>query len=162
MNKAGLPPLLDGNTKVLILGSFPGQESLKKKQYYANPSNQFWRLMKDLLQWKVIPEEYEKRRALLLKSGIGIWDVFKSCSRESSRDHKIRNAKVNNIDLLLKNHAQIKAVFCNGKKAFKCLQEVCTINTHIGCLPSSSSALAMSLNIKVGKWRKIQEYLEIK
>ena len=93
MGKVGLPHLLDENTKVLILGSFPGQEALEKEQYYINSRNQFWRLMKEILGWQAIPDEDNKRRSLLLSKGIGLWDVFESCSREGSSDSKIRNIK---------------------------------------------------------------------
>ena len=41
----GLPPVLDQHTRIVILGSFPGEASLSAKRYYAHPRNQFWRLI---------------------------------------------------------------------------------------------------------------------
>jgi len=159
MNKIGLLPLLDENTKVLILGSFPGQESLEKKQYYINSRNQFWRLMKEILGWKAIPDEYNKRCNLLLNKGIGLWDVLESCSRVGSSDNKIRNIKANKIDQLLKEYSRIKAVFCNGKTAYEFLSKTCFVTINSVYLPSSSPAHAVPFNIKLKEWWQIKEYL---
>jgi TDG/mug DNA glycosylase family protein len=36
-----LVPIVDDQTKILILGSMPGVESLQRAQYYTNSRNQF-------------------------------------------------------------------------------------------------------------------------
>jgi TDG/mug DNA glycosylase family protein len=36
-----LPPIASENSKILILGSMPGEESLRVGQYYANARNKF-------------------------------------------------------------------------------------------------------------------------
>ena len=38
-------PVIDDQSKIIILGSMPGEESLKKNQYYGNPKNQFWKII---------------------------------------------------------------------------------------------------------------------
>lgn len=35
----GLPPFYDEQTKVLIIGSAPSEQSLRAQQYYANKGN---------------------------------------------------------------------------------------------------------------------------
>ena len=36
-----LGPVVNKSTRVLIVGSMPGQQSLEKQQYYGNPRNHF-------------------------------------------------------------------------------------------------------------------------
>ena len=42
------PPIVSERSKVLILGTMPGERSLKTGQYYAHPQNAFWRIMGEL------------------------------------------------------------------------------------------------------------------
>ena len=68
----GLAPIVSPNTRVLILGSFPGVRSLQLQQYYAHPQNQFWKLLQAI--WPASPREtsldsYEKRSKWLLEHG---------------------------------------------------------------------------------------------
>ena len=43
--KRAFDPVVDANTRLLILGSLPGDASLKAGQYYGHPQNGFWRLV---------------------------------------------------------------------------------------------------------------------
>jgi hypoxanthine-DNA glycosylase len=36
-------PIADSRSKVLIMGTIPGKESLKMNVYYAHPQNAFWK-----------------------------------------------------------------------------------------------------------------------
>jgi len=67
----GLPPVISLNSRVIILGTMPSKESLKHKQYYANPRNQFWPIISYIV-WKPVPSEYSERIAFLLEYGIAL------------------------------------------------------------------------------------------
>lgn len=43
--KVAFSPIVDQQTKVLMLGTMPSEESLRKQQYYGHPNNQFWKLL---------------------------------------------------------------------------------------------------------------------
>ena len=62
----GLSPLLSPDIHTVILGSFPGRESLAASQYYAHPRNQFWRLLSDVLNDNLAQLPYEERLPRLL------------------------------------------------------------------------------------------------
>jgi hypoxanthine-DNA glycosylase len=50
MHAKGFPPIADVRARVLILGSLPGQVSLQRQQYYAQPQNAFWKIMGHLVE----------------------------------------------------------------------------------------------------------------
>jgi hypoxanthine-DNA glycosylase len=45
MTIASFDPIVDHNTRILILGSVPGAKSLEKIEYYGNKQNQFWKII---------------------------------------------------------------------------------------------------------------------
>lgn len=150
---------INKNTVLLILGSFPSAISLKERQYYANTHNQFWRIISYVLKKDLIRMSYNKKIEILLQNGIGLWDVLASCDRRGSEDNTIRNAKVNKFNDLFKKFPNIKAIFCNGKEAWKYYVKNVRASADVMCLPSSSSAYPMSLMEKRKKWNAIKKYL---
>ena len=42
------PPIVSERSKLFILGSMPGEVSLKAGQYYAHPRHAFWPIMGEL------------------------------------------------------------------------------------------------------------------
>lgn len=120
-----LLPVVDSATKVLIVGSMPGKQSLEKQQYYGNPRNHFWPIMSELLETEV-PDDYVKRIALLKHNAIGLWDTIETCEREGSLDAAIRNEKPNDFQTLFEEYPNIQLVLFNGAKAFEVFKK------HIG------------------------------
>ena len=73
-----MPPIFDGQSRILILGSFPSVKSRQVQFYYGNPQNRFWNVLAGVLG-ETVPEAAEGRRCFLLSHGIALWDVIKSC-----------------------------------------------------------------------------------
>ena len=116
IRKDGLKPIVDAKTKILILGSLPGDESLKKHEYYAKTSNRFWKIL-SALYGTVVPLKYEDRIALLKEKCIGIWDVLHDADRVGSKDDAIDSYIPNDILGVLEQHPSIEFIAFNGKKA---------------------------------------------
>ena len=41
----GLPPIVNADSRVLVLGSMPGKQSLENSRYYDYPQNRFWKII---------------------------------------------------------------------------------------------------------------------
>lgn len=150
----GLDPLIKPSSSILILGSFPGPVSLKKREYYAHPQNQFWQLLADVFGQDRVLDSYKKKKALLVKFGIGLWDMAASCKRSGAYDGNIRNVTPNNISCLLDRYPNIEAVFFNGKKAEALFKKYCNASIRSLYLPSTSPAYAgISRNKKLKAWK---------
>ncbi|WP_294198958.1 DNA-deoxyinosine glycosylase [uncultured Chryseobacterium sp.] len=153
-------PVIDNDSKILILGSIPGVKSLEKQQYYGHPQNKFWKIIFELLN-ENFAEDYAERIQVLKKHHIALWDVIDSCERKGSLDSEIRNEEANRIDELLESHSNIKAVFCNGGKSYKNLQKILGKNYKIPVflLPSTSPLHTVSFEKKLEAWKEIKIYL---
>ncbi|WP_295211915.1 DNA-deoxyinosine glycosylase [uncultured Chryseobacterium sp.] len=153
-------PVIDNDSKILILGSIPGVKSLEKQQYYGHPQNKFWKIIFELLN-EDFAEDYAERIQVLKMHHIALWDVIDSCERKGSLDSEIRNEEANRIDELLESHSNIKAVFCNGGKSYKNLQKILGKNYKIPVflLPSTSPLHTVSFEKKLEAWKEIKIYL---
>lgn len=157
-----LAPVVGPKPHALILGSFPGKESLKRRQYFGNPRNQFWRIMGDL--FGAAPDaDYAYRTRILTKNRICLWDVVASCSREGSADATIRNARFNDIVQFLSQRPTIRVVFFDGKSAERLfLKNLRKGKLPVPCftLPSTSPAYAaMPYEEKLKRWSTIKGWL---
>src|SRR3990172_7219039 len=96
----------------------PGKASRRAGQYYAHPRNVFWRIMGEL--FRIDPSApYRERVAGLLAERIAVWDVLKSCTRESSLDSDIDESSivVNPFEEFLRSHPAVRSICFNGTKA---------------------------------------------
>ncbi len=155
-------PIADASARVLILGSMPGIESLRARQYYAHPRNAFWHIMGDLVG--ASPElPYAARTRRLKKTGIAVWDVLAACAREGSLDAAIdeRSIIANDLVSFLARHPGIRHVFFNGATAERCFRVHVQPALEAGALklarlPSTSPAhAARSRADKLRAWRVI-------
>jgi TDG/mug DNA glycosylase family protein len=154
-------PIIDDNSRVLILGSMPGKISLEKGEYYAHSRNTFWKLIYSIFGAQ--PDQtYEEKKSFLKLRKIALWDVIKECYRSGSSDSKIINPIINDFEGLLARNPNIRYILFNGKKAeslFK--RNVVNITKYqiiLFTLPSSSPANAsISLNNKMETWSQIKE-----
>jgi TDG/mug DNA glycosylase family protein len=163
MESQGLPPIGGKNPEVLILGTFPGKESLRQGKYYANARNLFWDIM-ECICGAGRDKDYETRVAILKNTGICLWDVLESCERNGSSDKRIRNGQVNDLSAFLSRYP-MKAIFFNGKKAEKlfCRRVVTELRTlpPMYLLPSTSPAnTSKTRDQKFRQWCIIKQYLK--
>jgi len=116
--KQGFPPIAGDQATILILGSMPGEESLRKNEYYAHSRNAFWRIMASLFEFGH-DASYEERVRALTKNKIALWDVVQACERQGSLDSAIDNTTIveNDFVSFYRSHPGIKHVFFNGAKA---------------------------------------------
>ena len=155
----GLPPLLDANTRLVVLGSFPGVSSLRAQQYYGHPQNQFWKIMATLLSpnaGEVLAMPYAQRTQWLLSQGVGLWDVYAACERVGSLDANIQNAQPNDLQSLLTRCPKLKLIAHNGAESFKHAKLTQVLGVPVYRLPSTSAANAsMSYEKKLKAWRDV-------
>ena len=73
--KFSFPPVVAPDTRILLLGSLPGERSLSAERYYAHPQNQFWRLLGSAIGEELAGTPYERRLCRLAERRIALWDV---------------------------------------------------------------------------------------
>jgi hypoxanthine-DNA glycosylase len=157
------PPIASVSARVLILGTMPGQVSLRERQYYAHPQNAFWRIVGGILGFDpALP--YEARVAAVQAARIAVWDVLKSCIRPSSMDSAIDTASAvpNDFATFLADHPQIRRICFNGATAealfTKHVRPRVAPDEHVQYvrLPSTSPANAsVPLPAKIRAWQAI-------
>ncbi|MCU0861570.1 MAG: DNA-deoxyinosine glycosylase [Methanomassiliicoccales archaeon] len=142
----------------------PGRESLLKGQYYANPRNDFWRLVYGVFDEQLTPGiSYSQRIEFLMARRLAVWDVLQSCERSGSGDESITNPAVNDFESFLKANPGIRCVCFNGKKARALFEEMVrpSLTRRMGLitLPSSSPAHAIAFGKKLERWSIIKAFL---
>ncbi len=153
-------PIIDENCKVLLLGTMPGVESLRRQQYYGYERNAFWRIIYGLFD-KEPDEDYEKKKAFLLRHSIALWDVLKACRREGSSDSNIRDPVPNDFAGLYLQYPNISSVCFNGGPASKLYRRfvekrgVGASDKAFYYLPSTSPAYTIAFEKKLEQWRAI-------
>ena len=163
MIASSFQPIATSTSKVLVLGSLPGQESLRRGEYYAHPRNAFWRIVEALFG---IPatSDYRERTHRLMNAGIALWDVCAAAHRPGSLDSAIQGASVNPNDFatFFCAHPRVTLIAFNGAKAAELYRK------HVGLtmprsivLPSTSPANAgIPYSEKLERWSEIKRVCE--
>ena len=159
MIKRSFPPITDQQARVLVLGTLPGEESLRRGEYYAHPRNLFWPIVFALFD-AVPASGYAEKLAFVTARRIALWDVCESGEREASADSSIRRECPNPIDRLLDTHPMIRGVAFNGTGAQRLHDRHFPRRPGINYLelPSTSPAHArLGFAGKLARWAALRE-----
>ena len=159
--KSSFPPVVAPDTRVLVLGSLPGEKSLAVRRYYAHPQNRFWHLIGKVIGGALEPLDYDQRLAALLEAKVGLWDTVASAHRPGSLDAAIREAEHNPLADLAASLPQLRAVGFNGQASAKIgMPQLAGTGLALVPLPSSSPANAsIPLAEKERAWSALAEFL---
>lgn len=164
--KIGLSPLSCPKPRILILGSLPSDESIKRQEYYGNRKNLFWKVIAEVYGENV-PETYEEKKNLLSLHSIALWDVCAAAEREGSLDANIKDTEFNDIAGFLAKNPTIQIVVLNGGKAASEYRRYIKKNKagYLGreeYFFTSTSALSVSagwpLERIIEQWKAIREF----
>ena len=135
-----IPPVYDGESRVLLLGTMPSPGSRAAGFFYGHPQNRMWRVLGNVFGEET-PMGTQARRDFLLRHHIAMWDVLSACTIRGADDASIRDPEPNDLRPIL-GSAPIRAVFCTGKKAFSLYRRHILPVTGVEalCLPSTSPA----------------------
>ena len=161
MRKSAFPPIVAPDTRVLILGSLPGEASLAAGRYYAHPQNQFWRLIGGAIGRELQALDYEARLKALREAGVGLWDTVASALRMGSLDAALREVESAALADLIATLPELRAVGFNGATSAR-LGRRALGETALALidLPSSSPAYAaMPFAEKAQIWGRLREFL---
>lgn len=153
-------PIVSSDSRLLILGTLPGEESLIRRQYYGHPRNHFWPIAAAAFG-EELPASYDDRIAMLARNRVALWDVLQSAQRVGSLDSKIENPIANDFSAFLARYPGIRTLAFNGNNAHKFFrrfvekkQDLPLGQIRVLYLPATSPAYARPFEEKAAKWRE--------
>lgn len=151
------PLFSEETSRVLILGSFPSVKSREQNFFYGHPQNRFWKVIAAVFD-QPVPQNIGEKKQLILSSGLALWDSIAGCEITGSSDASIRNARANDISIIL-DSCSIEQIYCNGRKSHELYRKYIEVQTgrEAICLPSTSPANAQwSLERLIEAWSVIK------
>ena len=158
----GLAPVVTADTRLVILGSFPGVASLAAQQYYAHPRNRFWELVGAVIGIDLRAQAYDERLASLRAHRVGVWDVIAQAEREGSLDSAIRGHAPNALVELVERLPQLRAIAFNGGTSARIgRRQLESLGRPLALidLPSSSPAYTLAVDEKRRAWACLAQAL---
>ena len=145
-----------------MLGTLPGEESLRRGEYYAHPRNLLWPIIFALFG-ETPPPAYSDRVRSIGAHNIALWDVCASARRVASADTTIAAEVPNAIDALLDTHLGIRAVAFNGSGAQRLYDRHFARRPALRYLPLPSTSPAharLGFQEKLARWTVLREVLD--
>lgn len=160
--KHSFPPVVAPDTRLLVLGSLPGERSLAAARYYAHPQNQFWQLLSPAVGRDLAVLDYAARLEALRAARIGLWDVVASATRPGSSDAAMRDIASHDIAALAATLPDLRAIAFNGATAYRLgLRQLgpAAPRYAIVALPSSSPLHTIGVAAKLPAWRGLAGFV---
>jgi hypoxanthine-DNA glycosylase len=161
VRKRCFDPVVDAQTRLLVLGSLPGEKSLALQEYYGNRQNQFWLLMSEVTGVDLVLLDYASRLETLVELHVGLWDVVAEAHRPGSLDSRIRDRNDNDLLAFIANLPALTTIAFNGGMAARLGLKVLGQHAEryrVVQLPSSSPAYTLRYAEKSRLWQVLREY----
>ena len=138
-----IPPFINENSKILILGSLPSIKSREDGFFYAHPQNRFFKTLAMVFDEQE-PKTIKDRKEFLNRHNIALYDVIYECDICGSSDSSIKNVVPIKLKELLKQYPKISKIYTTGKKSKDLYDRYLLKDVGIEAisLPSSSAANA--------------------
>ena len=135
--------------------------SLERRQYYAHPQNQFWRLIGRVIDRDLAALGYEARLEALLGARVGLWDTVAAATRKGSLDADIRLQAASDLTTLVGDLPDLRAIGFNGGTSARIgrRQLAGVEGVDLVDLPSSSPAFTLGFDTKLASWMRLRAYL---
>ena len=148
-------PIIDADSKVLILGSVPSVKSVEQGFYYMNPRNRFWQVTSHIVGQDLTSMDSEGKSKTLIGAGIALYDSVYQCEIEGSKDSSVKVVVATDISKLTAG-SQIKRVLCNGRLSYDTAKKYNPDwEDRLVLMPSTSPAnAAKSLQSLIEIWGK--------
>jgi hypoxanthine-DNA glycosylase len=158
--RRGLPPIVAADARILILGSFPSEASLRARAYYAHPRNQFWPIIGVIVGEALAGMAYAERVARVRAHRIAIWDTIVECARAGSLDAAIRDAVRAEVATIATRARGLRVVAFNGRTSARAAPLWRAAGYETLEMPSTSPAYTLAFAEKLASWRRLVPHLE--
>lgn len=149
------------DARLLVLGSLPGEASLRASRYYAHPRNQFWRLLELATGEPLEAAGYDERLGRLMARRIALWDVIHAARRTGSLDADMREIEARDLVSFAAGLPELRAVAFNGGTAARLGRRALTgSGLALVDLPSSSPAYTLPFAEKARHWAALGAFLD--